>query len=106
MTSLKKLRELAMAASKGPWISRDHLVDSPSGFICECFEDEDPQQSRTDTAFIAAFNPQTILKLLDEVEAARAMVDASIIEDGPTLYPDTTAFDTYQKIRKQNESDL
>mgnify|MGYP002068519529 CR=1 FL=1 len=110
MTDLKKLRELCLAASKGPWISRDYLVDSSSGFICECFEDEDPQQSRTDTTFIATFNPQTILNLLDEVEAARAMRDNShwILKElrerdimkGEIL---TEYLDAYDQIRKQNE---
>lgn len=121
MTSLKKLRELAMAATPGPWKyepregvihdSLEYLVETTHNhgsrswakYIAKadhgfCFDIE--SDNERNMQFIAALNPQTILKILDEVEAARAMRDL--------LVPgrDDVSIQPYDQIRKQNEGDL
>lgn len=95
MTSeeLKKLRELADAATSGPWIRRDtsvssfittqprranHVLDIATvGYTCT-YEDEPTEfmtAQRANAAFIAAANPQTVLKLLDEIERLGTFID-------------------------------
>ena len=76
----KRLRELAEAATPGPW--REGSVETYNVFV-EC---RDPEclgtervllkmnthfDHRTDAAFIAAANPQTVLALIDETERLR-----------------------------------
>ena len=93
MTDLKKLRELCLAAT--PFFEIGAL------------------KSKADMVFIDTFQPQTILKLLDEVEASRVLFDSMtpsvhfIPENGAHKYHgewDIKAEFDLRKIRKQNES--
>lgn len=70
--SLQVLREAAKKAEPGPWIlggcSR-RMITKPDGYIGDGFiADVD---TKANAYFIAAANPQTILALLDVVEAAK-----------------------------------
>lgn len=65
----KRLRELAEAATPGPWVAEDYnegevyTVD-PFKLVCKVWRHPQDQVA----AFIAAANPQTVIALLDEVE--------------------------------------
>lgn len=79
--NLQRLKELAEKATPGPWVeARPGLLtkgDWDSVFVdddtdcsdCICYNVEVPD----DAQFIAACDPQTILKLIAAVEAAREM---------------------------------
>jgi hypothetical protein len=77
---IEKLRQLAEAATPGPWeVSDDDMFspievtsDGPGRDIC-CLDtyDHRPDERANDAAFIAAANPQTVLALLDEIERLR-----------------------------------
>lgn len=72
MTDINKLRELAVRAlpfAPGEWFVEngiDQVRDCANDFVCETGEDEPIKAS-----FIAAANPQAILKLIAEVEHMR-----------------------------------
>lgn len=72
MTDINKLRELAVRAlpfAPGEWFVEngiDQVRDCANDFVCETGEDEPIKAS-----FIAAANPQAILKLIAEVEHLR-----------------------------------
>ncbi|MCO2923706.1 hypothetical protein FA260_11385 [Pseudomonas aeruginosa] len=72
MTDINKLKELAVRAlpfAPGEWFVEngiDQVRDCANDFVCETGEDEPIKAS-----FIAAANPQAILKLIDEVEHLR-----------------------------------
>lgn len=78
----KKLRELANAATPGPWDDYYETGIRP----CVMAYDENDKGLRTlrsyiadtqfpqDRAFIAAANPQAIIALIDELEEARELV--------------------------------
>lgn len=75
-TSIKKLREIAEAATPGPW----HVPyvdgwqvcygnkDNPRDEFLIADVDNDPQNA----SFIATFNPETVLRLLDTIERYEA----------------------------------
>ena len=80
MSDWKKLRELAEAATPGPWENRPG-IDPPGDIIAPGLGEYGPKPFIThvgswgrsaDAAFIAAANPQTVLALLDEIERLRA----------------------------------
>jgi hypothetical protein len=86
MTDLKKLRELAMTCENDP-VDFDNALE----------------------IFNSYANPKTILKLLDEVEAARKLNDYTVEKDAGYLEAHDgydKLWNKYQKIRKQNEGDL
>lgn len=65
-----RLRELAEKATPGPWRvtprgGMGYDIDPPSAGARGMFESE------TDAAYVAALDPQTVLRLLDLVAAAR-----------------------------------
>lgn len=72
MTDINKLKELAVRAlpfAPGEWFVEngiDQVRDCANDFVCETGEDEPIKAS-----FIAAVNPQAILKLIAEVEHLR-----------------------------------
>lgn len=73
-----KLREMAQAATPGPWYSKwpeercawKDIGHSryPVAYTGDCFDDA------PNAAFIAAANPATVLALLDEVEHSRSVL--------------------------------
>ena len=80
---LKVIREKAEAATPGPWevteapgFGHDHapyaVASERDEQIAECYDNTPgswhPVQNEANAAFIAAANPQTVLRLLDEVE--------------------------------------
>ena len=76
----KKLRRLAQAATRGPWVSKGRYIGTPShmSYIGEvrdqCGNWSDTEKSTGDAAFIAAANPAAISELLDRLEAAEKAV--------------------------------
>ncbi|HBO3804938.1 TPA: hypothetical protein OUI01_000903 [Pseudomonas aeruginosa] len=72
MTDINKLKELAVRAlpfAPGEWFVEngiDQVRDCANDFVCETGEDDPIKAS-----FIAAANPQAILKLIAEVERLR-----------------------------------
>lgn len=75
----KKLRELANAATPGPWFVNedanygniwvDSSVTKEGVALCDGGDWIGP--CAANAAFIAAANPQTVLELLDEIERLR-----------------------------------
>ncbi|MFU2841873.1 hypothetical protein ACM7N6_28840 [Pseudomonas aeruginosa] len=84
MTDINKLKELAVRAlpfAPGEWFVEsgiDQVRDCANDFVCETGEDEPIKAS-----FIAAANPQAILKLIAEVERLRGQVDHLINQHMP-----------------------
>lgn len=69
-------REICEAATLGPWTKTVCRVLGPEQCSCgECTENETIARAREigDAAFIAHFNPQHVMALLDVDAAARAM---------------------------------
>jgi hypothetical protein len=76
---LKKWREVAAKATPGPWHQHALMVSASDKYIsrgddiCHCGLGMRPNseinQSESNAEFIATFNPQTILALLDAHEA-------------------------------------
>lgn len=87
---IAELRKLAEKATKGPWyVARGGLrkerADHDTVYACNddlnyvaeckdflCFHE--PPRNSENAAFIAALDPQTVIALLDVVEAAQALV--------------------------------
>jgi hypothetical protein len=86
----KKLRELAEAATPGPWVEIERCDNASAdeacgvtskqrtkyGHIVGIFQSDARDEcshpvSKANAAFIAAANPQTVIALLDEVESLR-----------------------------------
>jgi hypothetical protein len=81
---LKRLRELAEAATPGPWMAINHQkhlgdhnveqawwsVDSKGGRIADI-----ERHKAANAAFIAAANPQTVIALLDDLAAAHKQAE-------------------------------
>lgn len=70
----KRLRELALAATPGPWTYEEEeyapeRVRFPDGQFATV--NGDSAETCETAAFIAAANPQTILALLDALDAAQ-----------------------------------
>ena len=84
-----KLRELALAATPGPWEAADagsydngktvideHFVRRPGDDVAIAADILDPETcdpSKANAAYIAAANPQAVLDLLDEIERINAV---------------------------------
>lgn len=83
MVDRKRLRELAMAATPGPW--RTHSAGTSDDGVVRTIRDQSKmsrevaitttgdvtdEREAANTEFIAAANPQTILELLDALDAA------------------------------------
>lgn len=67
----KRLRELAEAATPGPW-KEQHWKGAPDG--CVYSSNEWVSNASVENAsFIAAANPQTVIALLDEIDAFRSI---------------------------------
>ena len=78
---IKELKELAEAATAGPWVYEENGIS-----YVETFDDGyGPERNlptriaeytgSNDGLFIAAANPETLLKLIAVVEAAQATID-------------------------------
>ena len=74
---LKKLREVALAATPGPWhspgLNEVHDADHNTVAETHLFDEDDnamEEESDANAEFIATLNPQTILALLDAYEAS------------------------------------
>jgi hypothetical protein len=84
------LRAIAEAATPGPWNAYDNRDLNDAVWIgTEMFHthaearrgsDDVPDRVLEDGAFIAAFNPQTVLALLARVEAAEEKARVAIVE--------------------------
>ena len=72
--NINELRQLARAATPGPWVSHGRYIGTPRhmSYIGEvrdqCGNWSDTEKSRADAAFIAAANPATLSELLDRLE--------------------------------------
>lgn len=99
MINMKELRQLAQAATPGPWkvyddgLHTQHIGDVSKtkarwlyDTICNMYEDVSDnydtdndyklfENSNNNTAFITAANPAVILELLDRLEAAEKELD-------------------------------
>lgn len=99
MTDINKLKELAVRAlpfAPGEWFVEngiDQVRDCANDFVCETGEDEPIKAS-----FIAAANPQAILKLIAEVEHLRK--DAERWRYARTILP----YEVIQDAQKDLES--
>ncbi len=111
MTDYAKLRDLAKVATSGPWQTGSEPRPGRM-FFGTVTDPDDPTEPGVplgeahpdDAEFIAAANPQTVLALLDEIEALRrgqgsapapaaaGAVPVALHEAHPI--PDTTATDT------------
>ncbi len=77
LPDLKKLREVALAATPGPWLYRGksnswhHVPPEGSSYrYGHSILDVDNELKEADVCFIQTFNPQTILALLDAYKAS------------------------------------
>ncbi len=86
MIDLEELKKLAKAATPGPWTSDEHYGCVETAETPDCCDDSDecrviaklnytgrccaPVKEEFNAAFIAAANPQTVLALLQALEAA------------------------------------
>lgn len=94
--STKSLRELALAATPGPWRSHNeqtHLGVSNAEIASHCVRGDDDDRRLADVyspnkianaAFIAAANPSVVLGLLNEVERLQSHFEP-VFENGQTL---------------------
>ena len=85
----KKLRELAEAATPGPWRDANgngaaSVVSEHSDYGCQiylnvrtCEIADTVNRWKADARFIAAANPQTVIALLDEVARLRAAIETN-----------------------------
>lgn len=69
MTDIDALRKVAEAATPGPWELDGSDIAAGDYWVAYSAD-----TSVTDAAHIAAFDPPTVLALLDEVAALRATV--------------------------------
>ncbi len=69
---LKELEEAARAATKGPWNNDaiSYQVQSLSGTICEMMASTSFERDNN-ASFIAAANPDTVLKLVEVIQLLR-----------------------------------
>ena len=79
MTALTELEQLAKAATPGPWRQSEHehlkdcIMTHGSNPVIYC--DEVPIMELKDAAFIAAANPQVILRLIELVREMAGALD-------------------------------
>lgn len=75
---MKKLRQIAEAATQGPWYhwgnatigSTPDYVKNENTELVECYVWSEQENCIENAEHIAAFNPQTVLAMLDVSEAA------------------------------------
>lgn len=73
---LDALVELAGAATPGPWEVKDESnVWGTDNWIVEGWCDYGPTTAPADAAYIAAANPATVLRLVEDVRRLRAALD-------------------------------
>jgi hypothetical protein len=97
---LNKLEALAKAATPGPWSSDGTCVDAENEIIADA--------KPFDAAYIAAANPETILRLIELLkemgEALQRTVDQHLIteDDGNYIYEDMVlaALAKYKEMAK------
>lgn len=76
---IKKLRKIAMAATPGPWMQERYEKDGSNDLMPHIHGVEEEIAATTyrrrshtqhivDATFIATFNPETVLRLLDTIE--------------------------------------
>lgn len=73
--SLADLRRIAEAATPGPWRWGTHGVDFLVGADRKVALAGDIRIEQPDAQYIATFNPQTVLALLDRLQAAEKVVE-------------------------------
>jgi hypothetical protein len=83
----RALREAAEKATKGQWaVEFDDEIYSTDGVNHEQIAMVFSENEASDAAFIAAANPDTVLALLDELEAAEKRIadagNSTVIPDG------------------------
>ncbi|MEQ7847738.1 ead/Ea22-like family protein [Nocardioides kribbensis] len=75
---IQRLREVAEAATEGPWVDDQ---DAPASCVYSPTEDTfvtapfDWNATGSDTRYIATFDPPTVLELLARLERAEAAVE-------------------------------
>jgi hypothetical protein len=81
MTRRAELRQLAAAATPGPWFRQWQLISGPDqggldigGLIAEVYPPTEDDER--DAAYIAALDPTTVTLLLDIADAAAAVEKA------------------------------
>ena len=81
MTDTKELRKLAEAATPGPWNYYDDSLSTgrieivaPGKTVTRIYRSV-PEEDGANAEFIAAANPQTIIALLDTIEAQAAEIE-------------------------------
>lgn len=106
---LEKLKALAEKATPGPWFVLRNELDDPDNVLVHGISSDGLHDdiARTDSGayppreddaqYIAAANPQTILAMCEELEAARAMRDGLNIDD---IWGHNAEYD---QIRSKNE---
>lgn len=88
---IKKLREIASAATPGPWFEMDgerilvnleQLPTNANGLLAEVGDPTKMEpmgrqtpQTNANAKFIATFNPETVLRLLDTIERYEAALN-------------------------------
>ncbi len=129
-TTTERLQQCAKAATPGPWHAIHRVEDgtlhswevrqedfAPTDKhnyplrICESVSSIRFSKKSPDADFIAAANPQTILKLTALVEALSATVQAFMSSDCATYYDsyynkDANPMDEYWKIHRSGEEAL
>lgn len=78
VVNIDDLRKIAEEATPGPWITGGELPGSDGVFFGTAVDPDDPDEPgillgeayAPDAEFIATFNPETVLALLDRVETA------------------------------------
>lgn len=104
---LKHLRDVATAATPGPWqmngargkfaelrdTSQFHSVGPDADAVAAVFYDPKTHIGFMDAKFIAEFDPPTVLALLDEIERLREAKPLPSVEDVAKII-DGEAFET------------
>lgn len=91
----KKLREIAEDATPGPWkatgwqdesFDGNHIIENHDKKIVARTDASDLFENNA--AFIAAFDPRTVIAMLDEIDHKRAILEAQERRVGPKLGDD------------------
>lgn len=90
--NIKKYREIAEAATPGPWYLSDdqnsvhqHIYQGEFEEVCNV-DSSDLDAYQKNSAFIATFSPETVLRLLDTIEKYEAALKH--IKNGCLVPPD------------------
>jgi len=87
---IKRLRELAKAATPGPWkytVCDDYGcgITRPGGWVDAVACSWEHKDEVADTQYIAAVGPDVVLRMLDEIDALRAFA-WDLMEPWPIYY--------------------